>query len=206
VEEKENVDLADGVVIGPVEIITRQPTEGSRILGFAPWHFWLKLLWAVSLLATALFLAFTFPRQLIEMGTTIASRPGASALWGVLTFVLGPVVILVLMMTVVGFPLAFFALFLYLWLLYLTQLGLGVVLAHWLMGLDGRRGWSLWGAVVVGVLAVEVLTFIPYIRHLVTLLGIVFGLGALSLVFIREVQHNRSRGGSRTSSPAASQA
>ena len=203
VEDKDHVDLAEGVVRGPVEILTTQPRESPRILGFAAWHFWLKLLWAVSLLATTLFLAFAFPRQLVELGTTIASRPGASALWGVLTFILVPVLVLLLMMTLVGIPLALFALFLYCWFLYLAQLGLGVVLAHWLMGLDGKRGWSLFGAVVVGVVAVEVLTFVPYLRHLVTLLGIVFGLGALWLVFLKELQLNRARGGSPKPSPAS---
>jgi hypothetical protein len=136
------------------------------------------------------------------MGTTIASRPGESALWGVLTFLLIPVIVLLLMMTLVGIPLALFVLFIYLWLLYLTQLGLGVVLAHWLMGLDGRSGWSLFWAVVVGVLAVQILTFIPYVRYLVTVLGIVFGLGALCLVLVREVQHNRDAGGRATPTPA----
>jgi len=202
VEEAEHVELADGVVTGAVQITTRQPTEAPRILGFAAWHFWAKVLWALSLVVTALFLAFTFPRQLVHMGTTIASRPWASALWGVLTFILAPVLVVLLAMTLLAIPLALLALFFFLWLLYLTQLGLGVVLAHWLMGLDGRRGWSLFGAVVMGIVAVQVLTFIPYVRHVVTLLGIVFGLGALCLVFVREVQLNRAAGDSRSASGA----
>ena len=202
VEDKENVEIPEGVVMGSVEISTREPSHAPHILGFPAWQFWAKLLWALSLLATAIFLAFAFPRQLVEMGTTIASRPGPSALWGLLTFFLAPVAILLLMMTIVGIPLALFALFVYLWLLYLTQLALGVVLAHWLMGLDGKRGWSLFGAVALGILAVQILTFVPYVRHLVTILELVFGLGALCLVLVREVQHNRMVGGSKSPSPA----
>lgn len=192
VREKNDVDIAGGTVQGRVEITTREPKQASRVLGFPQWVFWAKVVWALSLLATALLLVFLFPRQLVQTGMTIVARPGMTALWGILGLLLVPVVVLLLMGTLIGIPLALFIFGLYVWLTYLSGVSAGVVVSHWLMGLSGKNGWALFGVVVVGVLAVQILTFIPYVGVAVTLAGLLFGLGALLLVLYDEMKAHRS--------------
>ncbi|MGB2959104.1 MAG: hypothetical protein WBD30_09475 [Bacteroidota bacterium] len=192
VREKHDVDIAEGTVQGQVEITTREPRRADRVLGFPQWMFWAKVVWAFSLLATALVLAFVFPRQLVQTGMTILARPGMTVLCGLLGLLLVPVVVLLLVGTLIGIPLALFIFGLYVWLTYLSGVSAGVVVSHWLMGLSGKKSWALYGTVVVGVLAVQVLTFIPYIGTVVMLAGLLFGLGALLLVLYDEMKVHRS--------------
>ncbi|MCK5572101.1 MAG: hypothetical protein KAJ12_05045 [Bacteroidetes bacterium] len=192
VSETEDVEIAEGTVQGQVEITTQEPRRAARILGFPEWGFWMKVVWALSLLATVLFLVFVFPKQLVESGITILSHPGRSALWGILGLLLVPFVVLLLLGTIIGVPLGLFLFVMYLWLLYLTQISAGVVVSHWLMGVNGKEGWALYGAVVIGVLAVQVLTFIPYVHILVILVGVIFGFGGLLLVTYNEMRAHRS--------------
>jgi hypothetical protein len=192
VGEKSDVEIADGTVQGQVEITTQEPKRAARILGFPHFVFWAKLVWALSLLVTALVLAFVFPRQLVQTGMTIIARPGMTALWGILGLLLVPVLALLLMGTLIGIPLALFVLGSYIWLAYLSGVSAGVVVSHWLMGLTGKKGWGLFGTVVVGVLAVQVLTFIPYVGVAVGLAGLLFGFGSLLLVLVEEIKAHRS--------------
>jgi hypothetical protein len=96
--------------------------------------------------------------------------------------IVAPIVIVILCITLVGIPLGLFLLFLYAWLLYLSQLSLGVALSYRMLGFQDKHGWRLFGPIALGLLMVDVLMFVPYVRPLLILVGIVFGCGALSII------------------------
>jgi hypothetical protein len=104
-----------------------------------------------------------------------------------------PVAAVVLCATVVGVPLGLFVLVIYLWLLYLSQLTLGVALADILVGVDGKAGWRLFFGVALGLLVVQFLTYIPYLKTLIALAGLVMGLGALGIMTRNEFTLVRTR-------------
>ena len=186
------VKIADGTVLGKTTINMGAAEVKTHILGMSTGSFWLKIIFFLSLFATALVLAFVFPNQLASIGTTIISRPGTSALWGLIALIMVPIVVLLSFATVIGVPLGLFLLLLYFWFLYLSQLSLGVALAQRMLGISGKHGWSLFGAIALGLLIVLILTFVPYLRMLVYLAGAVVGVGALVMITRDECKAVRS--------------
>jgi hypothetical protein len=192
VKEKEHVDVAQGAVLGKVDVTTYEARPVHHILGLRPFRFWAKIVWALSLLLVGLVLAFVFPKQLREMGLTINRVPGRSVLWGIVGLILIPIGSVILLATVIGIPLGLLTLALFLWMLYLTQLTLGVFVGHRLFGIEEKKGWNLFWAFTVGLIIVQALTFIPYVRFFVALAGVIFGLGAILLVLKSELEAHRS--------------
>ena len=141
-----------------------------------------KLLWILALVVTALVLVLIFPRTLITVGATVVTRPGGSLLWGLLALIAVPFAAVVLLVTVIGIPVALLLLTMYVWLLYLTQLSFAIVLAHRLFKTEGKRGWSLFWPVAVSLIVVELIILIPYIGFPIRLAAVLFGLGALVLL------------------------
>jgi cytoskeletal protein CcmA (bactofilin family) len=181
VKEKESVEVSEGTVLGNVDIMTREMRLHRYILGFQPWFFWAKILWAVSLLFTGLVLMLIFPKQLVGIGSTISQLPGKSFLWGIVALFLTPIAVGLLLITIVGLPLGLFLLVMFLWIVYLSQLSLGVFVGDRLFGMEGKSKWNLFWAYAVGLLMIQALTFIPYVRFLVVLVGLIFGTGAILL-------------------------
>ena len=191
VREKEHVEITEGKVLGKVDIVERGMRPHRHILGFRPWFFWSKILWAFSLLLTGLVLIFVFPKQLVEIGTTINQHPGKSFLWGVVGLILIPIASVILLVTIIGIPLGLLLMTMFLWIAYLTQLSLGVFLGHRLFGIEGKTRWNVFWVFAVGLLIVQALTFVPYVRPLVFLAGLIFGFGAILLLLKSEFQLHR---------------
>ena len=178
--DKERVQIADGTVHGHVDVSLAEMQP--RILGYSPLHFWFKIIWAVGLLLMGLLLVFLFPRFIKGIGSMITQHPGESLLWGFLGLIVIPILFVLLLATVIGIPIALLLLTLFLWILYLSQLSLGVVLGNHLFAFEEQEGWNLFWKLAVGVIIIQALTFIPYVRFFVNLAGIIFGLGAILLM------------------------
>jgi hypothetical protein len=117
-----------------------------------------------------LVIALAFPAFFDRAVSGLRARPGPAFGWGVLLFVLWPVLILVLMMTVIGIPLAFVA---------MAAPVAGFALAAGAFGalaVRAQTSGGRLGAMALGLLAVGVLTLIPWfgwvIGFVVTLLGL----------------------------------
>ena len=192
VEDKDRVKIADGVVSGTTEITVHEVKPESRILGRGPWQFWFKVLWVLSLLVTALVCVLLLPKHLADVGATILHRPGMSALWGILGIILMPVAILILLVTIVGLPLGLLLLASFLWLLYVSQLTLGVALGERFFVKEPKTSGKRFWAYVLGIIIIQALTLIPYVCVLINLAGVVFGVGALLLVVWDELGLKRT--------------
>ena len=182
VKDKELVKLANGAVAGNVDISLQQPTKHKEILGFSAWCFWLKIFWFAGSIVVGLLLVLLAPAQLRRMGTTISSRPGETAVWGILGLIVIPIASLFLMATIVGIPAALLIFSLYFVLLYLSQFGLAIVLAQMIFTLDGKGRLQLFGGLLLGMVLVEIAVMIPYLGVLVCLAGCVLGAGAILLM------------------------
>jgi hypothetical protein len=192
VKKKEHVDIAEGAVLGKVDITTQQMRPVEHILGLRPFRFWAKIAWALSLLLVGLLFAFVFPKQLREMGLTINRLPGKTFLWGIVGLILIPIGSVILLATVIGIPLGLLGLTLFLWMVYLTQLTLGVFVGHRFFGIEEKKGWNLFWGFTVGLIIVQALTFVPYVRFFVVLAGLIFGAGAILLGLKSEFEAHRS--------------
>lgn len=191
VREKEHVEIAEGTVRGTVDISKLEMKEVRRILGFRPLHFYLKILWMFSLLLTGIIFVLIFPKQLVEIGSTIIRSPGATFLWGIAGIILIPIAAGILMITVLGIPLGLFLLMLYFWMIYLSQLSLGVAVGQKFLGMEGKSRWRFFWVFAVGLLIIQALTFVPYVRPLIIIAGMIFGMGAILQVQKSELQYRR---------------
>ena len=188
-----NIRIVPGTVLGQVHLKAGREVPAPRFLGLTKGRLAMRIIFFLSLCATALVISFLFPRQLASVGTIINGRPGESVLVGLAALVLVPFITLVLILTVVGIPLGIF-LFLYLcWLAFLSQMGLGIFLGYRVFGFDGKRGWGLFGPVALGILALFVCTFIPFVNVVVILAGLIVGVGALAIVTQEQFLILRSR-------------
>ena len=181
-KDSARIHIAPGTVLGQVHLKAGKEVPSPRILGLTKGRLLVRIIFLLSLCATALVLSFLFPRQLAAVGTVINGRPGESVLAGLAALLLVPLLVLVLFLTVVGIPLGIF-LFLYLcWLAFLSQMALGTFLGYRILGFDGKSGWGLFGPVALGILAVFVCTFIPFVNVVVIVGGLILGVGALVIV------------------------
>ena len=142
-----------------------------------------KVISFVSTLILGLLLIFLFPGFSRAVVSTLREQPMASLGWGVLWLIVTPFVLLALVVTLVGIPLALILFPLYFISLYLARIAIilwaGTALLE-RMGKGGHPGWGL----LIGLVLYSVLTLIPGPGGLISLFVILFGLGA-SLLTLR---------------------
>jgi len=176
-ENADRAQIAPGTVDGTVEITTEKKETRGTILGFSPTHFWFKIIWALSLIVSAIVLILLCPVTVGDVGLTVWQHPWWSLLWGFVGIIGTPIVALALCATLIGIPLGVFLLTLYFWSLYLSQMVLGIVVGQkvFMPASTGR----LMLAVIAGIVLVQVLTFVPYLGPLVIIAGLLLGLGGI---------------------------
>lgn len=116
-------------------------------------------------------------------------RPARTAGAGLLALIAGPALFVVLLLTIVGIPLAL------LWILvYVLLLFVGFVLGEyavgaWLLSLADYE--NRWLALLVGVLVVFALGLVPFVGGIVEFVVLLLGLGALATASWRHVRRRR---------------
>ena len=176
------VQIAPGTVHGALDLVIGKEPPPHRALGYTTGQLMLRLLFVLSLLVTALVATLLCPRQFAAVGNTISARPGESILAGLLVLFLVPLVAAVLLLTVIGIPLAVLIMFIYFWFAYLSQAALGIFLGHRMAGVEGKRGWGLFGPAALGILVVHACALIPFVNVLVYVGGLIVGVGAVVLI------------------------
>jgi len=114
------------------------------------------------------------PRMLTQGADTIGSRPAATFGLGLAALICGPVVAVLLMVTVIGIPAGLVLLATYLVLLALTGVFSSMFLGRKILGPRRAR----WGTLLLGVAVIALGAMLPYVGWLVSLLAVVFGFGA----------------------------
>ncbi len=179
VRSAERVDTAGATIRGSTTITEMQRPVSHRIAGMPVWWFVFRVLWIAGLLLTGLAFVLIRPTLFLAVGTTILRHPWKSLLWGVITLVVTPFAALILMVTLIGIPLGLILFAVYLVALYLTQLALGILVGVRIISGDSARGWNAFWPFAVGLIAVQLISFIPVVGVLLCLAGLLFGLGAI---------------------------
>jgi len=154
-----------------------RPMENPFLNGLKDFVFSLLAAFLVWLVVRAI-----WPRSWDAAVETLRRRPGASFGYGALVLFLTPMAVIVLLVTVVGIPLALITASSYTSALYLTQIVVAVLLGRLIAERFGWRQihWGLW--MTLGALAVlKLLGMIPFVGLLVGLTVGLAGLGALLL-------------------------
>ncbi|MGE5522340.1 MAG: hypothetical protein ACM3SS_01400 [Rhodospirillaceae bacterium] len=137
-----------------------------------------------GLLAAGVLLYALFPRYTISAARTLERAPLKSLGLGAAMLFSAPPVILLLVITIIGIPLALVVAALYAVALLAAYLMAAFFVAERLLDLVGRRAAgkaSRVGALAAALAALWLLREIPYAGGVVTLAALLFGLGALTL-------------------------
>jgi hypothetical protein len=179
VRSVDKVDTAGAIITGSTTITLEQRPAAHHIAGIPVWWFVFRVLFIASLLVTGLAFILFRPALFLGIGNTMLHQPLKSLLWGVIALVVTPFAAIILMVTIVGIPLGLILSGVYLVALYLSQLTLGILVAVRIISGDTATGWSAFWPFAVGLIVVQLVSFIPVAGFIVCLAGLLFGLGAM---------------------------
>jgi hypothetical protein len=155
-----------------------QPTGGGRW-----WLAW-PVLWMclfLSLLILNLVALYAAPAWFSRVAETLRARPLLSLLAGVLVLMAVPIVIAILLITVIGIPLAVILTAAYVAALVLSAAIVSYRLGLWLFERLHRTGVSRWSAMILGALVVSLAVSVPVVGSVVALAVVLAGAGALTV-------------------------
>jgi hypothetical protein len=133
-----------------------------------------RLIGFLSLLVIGLIAILVLPKRSAAVAKTFGSKFWRSMGLGLLVTVLTPIVVVILLVTIVGIPLALILLVFYIILLYVARLAS----AFWLADLFGYGKISIWGF-IISLLVVYIVISIPVIGWLISLIITLTGVGAI---------------------------
>ena len=143
-----------------------RPPRGGRLRGFLIRFFGMTVLGLLALLVA--------PRATTETADRIGRRPGFSLGIGVAVLVVAPVALLILLVTILGIPAMLVLAALYFVVLIMSGPMSSLFLGRRLL----RAERSAFLALLLGVFIVALLGVIPILGPIVSLVAIIFGVGA----------------------------
>jgi cytoskeletal protein CcmA (bactofilin family) len=179
-------------IAGGVEFREKEEPE-RRGLPFVFMFIW----WLLTLLAlflVGILLIALAPKMSADVADRILRSPGLSVLVGFVTSIVMPVIGVAVMLTVIGIPLGFLILALYVILLYLSRVYIALAVGRWLVAKAGRPDASLYADLALGLLILWILFAIPFVGWALHLIAVWFGLGGLAVERYRLTKELRQEG------------
>ncbi len=165
----------EAVVGGKITRLDPPKTEVTGVTaGRSAWGFMRPIL---SLLFAALLMILFFPVVTNGSADMIRENPVPSLGTGALIVFVAPIAALALLITVIGIPVSFLSMLLYVVLLYLSRVIAGYFLADLALNKFGVELHQVL-KVLIGVLVLALIFKIPFIGWLVHLAAVIFGSGA----------------------------
>ena len=189
VESEKEPEIAEGAVITgetrfemPEEVEEITEAKSALVTAIAFFVVFVRIVVFIAKVIVGIILiaiSYGFVRRMMD---TLIKKPWKSLGWGFLGLIVIPVAVVILFVVMVGFPLAIFGLYVYSIITYLASVIVGLVIGEKVIRLFKKKGAiSPYLSFVVGIAILFVLSLIPILNVIVTLLVILFGAGALLL-------------------------
>ncbi|MBU1131018.1 polymer-forming cytoskeletal protein [Patescibacteria group bacterium] len=173
----EETELVAGETV--YNALIKKPKKAA-ILGFiAVGYFFGKLVQLFSLFIVGLVIIYLGGKKIKEMTNLMIEKPGAQIGRGAVWFFLTPIACVILLITVIGIPLALIIGVSYAVVLYLSKVFAAIALGILLAKGFGWEKFSLILKMVIGVIAFVIIKSIPIVGWLICLVAIWWGLGAI---------------------------
>ena len=170
----------DGGVTREEWTAPRRAETAVHVIGYAA-----KILFALGLIAAGLLFILVFPGYSLNAARLIALRPLASLGLGFALLIATPVAVVIAMVSVLGAVLGLVVLAIYFVSLLLAVLTAALFLGDGLLRLFGRGPLTGIGrrlaALILGVIALMILSGIPFLGGFAFLAAVILGLGAFYL-------------------------
>jgi cytoskeletal protein CcmA (bactofilin family) len=161
--------------------VRANPLVDDGLEGGTPWS---AIFWAwqtVAALLAGILVVALFRGFLLAVASVIPEKATVGTLLGFATFLIVPILSVVAMVTLVGFPIGLIAALLFLVTLYVAKLPVAVWAGGRLLALAGRPNASPYAAMSIGILLLYALFATPYLGWLFWLIATWLGFGALIL-------------------------
>jgi len=170
------------------EVIHNFPTmvaKKSHLADLGWW--WGKLISIFSALVIGLVLMSFWREQVLKITDLMLAKAGPALGWGILALLLTPIIAIILFITIIGIPLSFILLALWLIALYISKILAGILIGrsllknYWLKQKD-----SLILAMIVGIVIAYIIFALPFIGWIMALMAMLWGLGGIMLIFKKQ--------------------
>jgi hypothetical protein len=174
--------MASGAIIKGQTLFSMQSTNKNNSSMFSAFSL---IYWPLSLFVIGLVLILLCRKHSYEIGQKVLERPWLCLGVGLIPLFLLPIVAFVILFTLIGIPLS-----LLMFMVWIIALMLSTIAVSYAIGLRilqpavENLGMSIL-ALLLGMVITTVLFNIPFIGWLFSLLAVIIGLGALSLVVIK---------------------
>jgi len=167
---RQKPEIASGArVLGPIQALAPHEAKPAR-----PRRGW-DVLFALAVFVFGVVGLAAFPRVFTAAANALHTRWWWNLVLGFLALVVPPLAAIIVCITIIGLPIGLLALFLW---------GIGIVAAGVPVGIFGGRLLTGRGrrvspylALLIGLLALTLLGFVPYLGGIVKFLTVLFGLG-----------------------------
>jgi cytoskeletal protein CcmA (bactofilin family) len=138
-----------------------------------------RLYWMLAALLIGLTMVWLAPRHVRRITEAMRQRPGATIGWGLVIALITPILMVLLLLTVIGVPLAFLIALGYTAALIVGGILAGIAAGEWFVDRAEWRGSPLLWAALVGVSLSVIIFSIPILGWVVAMVATWWGLGGL---------------------------
>lgn len=192
-QKQANIDPAAGIS-GATTFHQQQPKQQQQ-KAKAGWLAFFTFWWLVGVIGMiilSLIVYYVWRKESEEMVGAAFAKPGWELLRGLIIMFIVPIVAVLLMFSVIGFPIAFFVLFAYIALMILAVAVTGIITAALLLKLFRKDPLKLsWWMIAISVLALAIIKFIPIIGWIIAFLIFLASIGVLAKVLYRKLLPER---------------
>ncbi|MGE0356027.1 MAG: hypothetical protein AB7P08_03850 [Burkholderiales bacterium] len=176
--------VAGGLVHAPPRAHRHELTTGERMT-----RGWM---WSLGLVVLAAILAGALPGPSRRLAQELRERPGMTTLVGFLALTAIPVAAVMLVITIIGIPIALLAMVLYAALLMIGYVWLAVVLGGLLLDRFSAEtaavtAWRI-GAAALAMIVLAIAVRVPFVGGFVKLAALVVGVGMIVSAVLRKGQ------------------
>jgi len=182
ISENDAVVSSGAIISGTLDKLDPPSETVLASPGRTAWSFIRPIL---SLLAVTVVVTLLFPVLTSGTALTIKNKPGKSIGYGALVVFMAPIAALLLLISVVGIPISFLSMLLYIVLIYLTRIFTGFFLADIIFERFDKKVHPVWTG-LTGVFVLAILVKIPYLGWLIHIAAILFAAGALIIYLAEE--------------------
>jgi hypothetical protein len=179
----ESARIAGGVVFNPTAADSPEEAAPEAPVAHSVAHGVGSFLWMLGVFIAGTLFMLAFPGYSQRAAARIGSQPLKTLALGFVLLLCLPVLFVLLLITIIGIPLALMVLLLYLLLLFLGWVTAALFISHKLLGVmrDGQTVTTLWRmfALLLAVLGLWLLGQLPYVGGWVSFAALLLGMGAL---------------------------
>lgn len=177
--------IKEGATVAGEKKLLPLPNGKRDVKNFfsAAYFFW-KIVGLFSLLVIGIIIVTLAPKKLLEVQTEMMKRPWPSLGWGLIYLIITPVAALLLLVTIIGIPLALIMLALYAIALCASKVFAGFALGSLILNKLAKvsyKGSLIW-PLILGLVIIVFLSAVPLIGWAFKLLLVLWAFGALMTI------------------------